>query len=124
MDRVKPVFIPQDRRALRAERATHEEISQLRSVLGSVSWFARTCRPDLAFAVNQLQSVQSTARVQDLIEAITAFSATPSRPRTRACCSARIQSCWPDCVILPSSDASHGSSFEDLGNGRLGGNRP
>ena len=28
-----------------------------------------------------------------------------------------------DCVILSVTDASHGSSFEDLGGGRLGGNR-
>ena len=65
MGRVKPVYTPPDRRALRAEPASEKEISQLRLVLGSISWFARTCRPDLSFAVNQLQSAQSTVKANE-----------------------------------------------------------
>ena len=121
-DSVKPVFIPQDRRALRAERATDVEISQLRSVLENISWFARTCRPDPAFAVNQLQSVQATARVQDLIEANRLLSYSV-KTKHKAMLFSKNGPQLSSYMILTVTDASHGSSFADLGNGRLGGNR-
>lgn len=103
-------FIPQDRRVFRAERATGVEISQLRPAPGSISWPARTCRPDLAFGVNQFQSVQPTARAQDLIEANRLFSHAVKTKNKG---------------MLFSKDGpmlKPRTSLEDLGNGRLGGN--
>ena len=122
MDRVTPVYIHPDRRALRAEPADEKEISQLRSVLGSISWFARTCRPDLSFAVNQLQSVQATARIQDLIEANKLLNFAV-KTKEKGMVFSKNGPKLNECMILSVTDASHGSSFEDLGGGRLGGNR-
>ena len=42
------------------------EIAQLRSVVGSLAWVARQCRPQLSYGVNKLQSVCGTATLDDL----------------------------------------------------------
>ena len=55
------------------------ETSQLRTAVGSLSWYSRACRPDLAFGVNQLQAIQQRARVEDLVTAYRV--ARPSRLR-------------------------------------------
>ena len=69
LDRVKAIFIEPLRRKQRGLPATPAEIAQLRSVVGSLSWYSRACRPDLAFQVNQLQAIQLKARVEDLMVA-------------------------------------------------------
>eukprot|EP00435_Cladocopium_sp_Y103_P054380 s860_g17.t1 len=69
LDRVKAIYIEPMRRKQKGLPASPSEISQLRSVVGSLSWYSRVCRPDLAFQVNQLQSVQQRARVEDLMMA-------------------------------------------------------
>lgn len=44
-------------------------MSQLRSAVGSLSWLARQCWPDLAYAVSKLQVVVGRAPVADLVKA-------------------------------------------------------
>ena len=46
--------------------ARDHEIAQLRSVVGSLTWYARQCRPQLSYGVNKLQSVSGTATLDDL----------------------------------------------------------
>ena len=46
--------------------ARDHEITQLRSVVGSLAWVARQCRPQLSYGVNKLQSVCGTATLDDL----------------------------------------------------------
>ena len=48
------------------EKATEGEISQLRSVNGSLSWIARQCRIEHCYKCSKLQSVASTALVKHL----------------------------------------------------------
>ena len=122
MDRVKPIFIESARRARRAEPATDYEISQLRSVLGSVSWLARTCRPDLCYECNRLQTVQAKARIQDLIETNRLLDYAV-KTRSRGIFYSANGPKLDDSMILSITDASHAASFTDLGEGRLGGNR-
>ena len=40
--------------------------TDLRSVVGSLAWVARQCRPQLSYGVNKLQSVCGTATLDDL----------------------------------------------------------
>jgi len=51
------------------ELATDSEIAQMRSVIGSLGWIARQCRPDLSYEVSRGQSVVSKATIKDLKEA-------------------------------------------------------
>ena len=46
--------------------ARDHETAQLRSVVGSLAWVARECRPQLTYGVNKLQSVCGTATLDDL----------------------------------------------------------
>lgn len=69
LDRTKNIFVSPERRKNLSEAATPSEIAQLRSVVGSLSWLARVCRPDISFGVNQLQAVQQRAQVRHLMDA-------------------------------------------------------
>ena len=55
--------------------ARDHEITQLRSVVESLAWVARQCRPQLSYCVNKLQSVCGTAILDDLRFAIKLFVA-------------------------------------------------
>ena len=50
------------------DEASPAEIAQMRSVIGSLGWIARQCRPDLSYLVSKLQGAVSKARLQDLKE--------------------------------------------------------
>ena len=48
--------------------ATLDEQSQLRSVLGSLNWVVRVCRPGLPYDTNRLQTKVQKLTVQDLLD--------------------------------------------------------
>ena len=50
-------------------KATEGEISQLRSVVGSLAWIARQCRPGLSYHCSKLQSIAPSAQLKHLKEA-------------------------------------------------------
>ena len=65
---VKHIAITPGRKS--TDTVTEKELTQLRSVTGSLAWVARYARPDLAYRVNCLQrSCNVKATVQDLKEA-------------------------------------------------------
>ena len=67
-EKVLPINFRKDGRNAE-DKATDGEISQLRSVVGSLSWVARQCRPELSYYASKLQSAVSGARVKHLQEA-------------------------------------------------------
>ena len=65
---VKHIAIAPGRKS--TDTVTEKELTQLRSVTGSLAWVARYARPDLAYRVNCLErSCNVKATVQDLKEA-------------------------------------------------------
>ncbi|CAE7591026.1 RE1 [Symbiodinium sp. CCMP2592] len=69
ISRVRPIHLEPRRRGQRDAMATESEKSQLRSVVGSLNWLVRVCRPDMAFSVARLQTAVSRPVVQDLLDA-------------------------------------------------------
>ncbi|CAE7415150.1 RE1 [Symbiodinium microadriaticum] len=69
ISRVRPIQLEPRRRGQREAKATAAEQGQLRSVIGSLNWLVRVCRPDIAYGVARLQTALTKAVVQDLVEA-------------------------------------------------------
>ena len=67
IDRVKPVTLTAEQRKMKSEGVTEAVRGQLRSVIGSLAWLARVCRPDLAYAVSKLQSCVHHANYEDVM---------------------------------------------------------
>ena len=64
-EKIEPVrYDPKGRK--QTDLARDHEIAQLRSVVGSLAWVARQCRPQLSYGVNKLQSVCGTATLDGL----------------------------------------------------------
>lgn len=122
MDRVKPIYLSPLRKKDRAAQAEPHEIAQLRSVVGSLAWLSRVCRPDLAFGVNQLQSVQQAARVQDLVQANKMLSLSLATKDKGIFYKAKPFK-FEDAILLSVNDASHAASFEEIKPGFVGGHR-
>ena len=49
-----------------SSKATPGEVSQLRSVVGSLAWISRQCRPDKTYICSKLQSIANVAEVKHL----------------------------------------------------------
>ncbi len=47
---------------------TEDERSQMRSIIGSLAWVARTCRPDISYRVSKMQSCVGSASVHHIRE--------------------------------------------------------
>ena len=122
LDRTKAIYVHPSRKGQRAEAATPQEVSQLRSVVGSLSWLARVCRPDLSFQVNQLQSFQQNARVEDLIVANKLLSYA-LKTKERGIYYASGEMNFDEAVILCINDASFGASVEATGEKTVSGHR-
>ena len=53
----------------RTDTAANEtEVAQMRSVVGSLGWIARQCRPDISYAVSNGQRAVNKATLKDLKE--------------------------------------------------------
>jgi hypothetical protein len=64
-EKILPINYQKGTRPLEG-KATEGEISQMRSVIGSLAWIARQCRPELTYDMSKLQSVVATAQVKHL----------------------------------------------------------
>ena len=67
--RLETMEVSAGRRSQPESCATPEELSNYRSVVGSLQWVVTQTRPDMAFEVNQLQKRVADLRVHDLLRA-------------------------------------------------------
>ena len=121
LDRTKAIYVEPQRRKQLSAQATPSEISQLRSVVGSLGWLGRICRPDICFRVNPLQAVQQRAQVRHLIEANKLLN-FGMQDRDKGLFYARKAMKLEEAIIVSVTDASFGQSLEDV-NGNLTGHR-
>ena len=56
IDRVRPIHLGVAERKNKNGQITEPYRQQLRSVVGSLAWLSRVCRPDIAYSVSYLQS--------------------------------------------------------------------
>jgi Reverse transcriptase (RNA-dependent DNA polymerase) len=66
LEKIVPVNVNRGKRKT-TDKAFPNEIAQLRSVVGSLAWVSRQCRPDISYAVSKLQSCSAAATVGDLM---------------------------------------------------------
>jgi hypothetical protein len=85
--------------------ATEAEIGQMRSVVGSLGWIARQCRPGLSYMVSKLQGIVSKAKVRDLREANQAVGMAKEDSHVGITYKSDAIS-WDNCVVVTVSDAS------------------
>ena len=86
-------------------KATEGEISQLRSVVGSLAWIARQCRPGLSYSCSKLQSVAPAAQLKHLKEANRVLQDAIAGARQGCYYKARAFD-WNECVLGTITDAS------------------
>ncbi len=122
LDRVKAIYVEPQRRKERSEPATPAEISQLRSVVGSLSWLSRVCRPDIGFGVNQLQAVQQKAKVDDLLTANKLLNYAMETKEKGIYYAAGAMD-FDKCILLSINDASHAASLQDINGNTVVGHR-
>ena len=121
LDKTRPIQVTPQRKSCRAAPATNDEQSQLRSVLGSINWVVRVCRPDLAYDTNRLQTCVQKPCVQDLLDC----NALLRRAQTSS--DVKLFYGWKkfdfsQMQILSITDASHAADFDLSRSGeRLGG---
>lgn len=112
------MFIDQAQRSKRAQQAMASEICRLRSVgwnFGmAIQPNIQTCRPDLRFAVNQLQWAQNHARVQHLIDDNELLHDAMA-DKEKGIFFAKVDFRIEDTMILSINDARHAASFVDAG---------
>lgn len=68
-EKVNVIKIDKARKKQRYSQCTPEEVGQLRTLLGALSWVAKETRPDIAGKVAILQQTMPSPMVKDVIEA-------------------------------------------------------
>ena len=99
-----------------------EKRGQLRSVIGSLAWLARVCRPDLAYAVSKLQSCVHHATFEDISYANTIIHIARKSKHTGIVFPLRAFE-FEEAMIVGIQDASFANDYEANVNGDKGGYR-
>jgi hypothetical protein len=85
--------------------ATEAEVGQMRSVVGSLGWIARQCRPDLSYYVSRLQGAVSRATLKDLKETNQALEQALQYSDSGILFRSDAIS-WADAIVVSVTDAS------------------
>ena len=120
VDRVRPIFIPPEMKKKEDVLVNENLKGQLRSVVGSLAWLVRVCRPDLAYAVCKLQMSVHAATIGDVKYAnsiISLAQKTKDFGLTYPICAFQFE----DLMIVAIQDASHAADFDvSLSGEKLG----
>ena len=120
--KVRAIHLGPQRRAQRNHPATDQEINQLRSVLGSLNWVARVCRPDITYDLSVLQAIQKKATVQDLLDCSRLLRYVQDTPEVGLFYG--YEALDFDKAVIPSiTDASYAANFDVGREGEPLGNR-
>ncbi|CAE7037736.1 RE1 [Symbiodinium sp. CCMP2592] len=68
-EKVHKIVLSKQRKAQRYSRCNEEEIAQMRSLVGALSWLAKETRPDLSGRVSLLQQQFPKPRIGDILKA-------------------------------------------------------
>eukprot|EP00435_Cladocopium_sp_Y103_P075376 s90_g57.t1 len=68
-EKVHTIPLERSRKRMRYSKCNPQEINQLRTLLGSLSWVAKETRPDVAGRVALLQQAMPTPMIKDIVEA-------------------------------------------------------
>ena len=90
----------------------------MRSIVGSMSWVIRACRPDMAYAVSRLQTKKRKPKVRDLIEANKTLKKMQTNHDAKMCYKAADVD-WDKASIYVVSDASYAGEEGVLGGDAL-----
>ena len=90
------------------------ELEQLMSVVGSLTWISRSCRPDIACSVSKLQTTMRKAIVSDLLFANKVVRTVQEDPKTGLMFRPGLSWDQGKLSILAISDASHGGEEDYL----------
>ena len=118
--KTEPVRIQPGRKL--TENLNEGEKTQLLSVVGSLNWIARQCRPDISYRVSRLRSRVNIGTIADLKEAnkVLAYAiATADQGLTFK--SGVLD--WNNLVSAVVTDASHANEVEELKDGRVEAHR-
>ena len=114
---INPVKYSQNGRKMTAN-ATEAEIGQMRSVVGSLGWIARQCRPGLSYMVSKLQGAVSKATVQDLKETNSALTMAKDYSDMGITFRSDAVS-WTDMIVVTVTDASFAQETDVEPSGRV-----
>ena len=120
--KVRPIFLTATRKKQRDAKATDLEIGQLRSVLGSLNWVARVCRPDISYQLSSLQAIQKEACVEDLVSANKLLRYVQDSPEVGVFYKFGGVN-LDEAVLLSITDASYAADFDVSKSGKAMGNR-
>ena len=122
IDRVRPIYLDGMERKNKSGKIGEEKRGQLRSVIGSLAWLARVCRPDLAYAVSKLQSCVHHACFDDISYANTIINIARKSKNTGIHFPLRAFE-FEEAMIVGIQDASFANDYEANQNGDKGGYR-
>ena len=117
IDRVRPIYLTSEQKKHRADRVPDHVKGQLRSVIGSLAWLARVCRPDLAYAISKLQSAVHEATFDDVIFANSIVSLA-RRTKDEGISYPIGVFKFEDAMVVALQDASHASDFDVSKSGK------
>ena len=118
IDRVRPVHVPPGPEFKKPETPVTEAIrGQLRSIIGSLAWLSRVCRPDLSYAVCRMQSTVHCATMAD-VKFANSTVAVARKTKEKGISYPLGAFKFEDCMVVAIQDASHAADFDVSGSGK------